>query len=71
MLILLFAELCSRKSVGAIMAPLGNNVFPEASYHRVNPIKVKPGPRRPGLNEKSCQIDMNRLNLFSIGDFSS
>ena len=30
-----------------------------------------PGPGRPGLNEKSCQIDMNRLNLFSIGDFSS
>ena len=37
----------------------------------LNPIKVKPGPGRPGLNEKSCQIDMNRLNLFSIGDFSS
>ena len=36
-----------------------------------NPIKVKPGPGRPGLNEKSCQIEMNVLNLFSIGEFSS
>ena len=38
---------------------------------RINPIRVKPGPGRPGLNEKSCQIKMNVLNLFSIGDFSS
>ena len=37
----------------------------------INPIRVKPGPGRPGLNEKSCQIEMNVLNLFSIGDFSS
>ena len=43
---------------------------PRAKLH-LNPIRVKPGPGRPGLNEKSCQIEMNWLNLFSIGDFSS
>ena len=41
------------------------------SFLPLNPIRVKPGPGRPGLNEKSCQIEMNVLNLFSIGDFSS
>ena len=46
------------------------NIF-ISTVRTINPIKVKPGPGRPGLNEKSCQIDMNRLNLFSIGDFSS
>ena len=39
-------------------------------FKGVNPI-VMPGPGRPGLNEKSCQIEMNGLNLFCIGDFSS
>ena len=49
------------------MASFGMNQF----LKLLNPIRVKPGPGRPGLNEKSCQIEMNVLNLFSIGDFSS
>ena len=40
-------------------------------WDAINPIRVIPGPGRPGLNGKSCQIEMNVLNLFSIGDFSS
>ena len=48
-----------------------SNFFENCEKIAFNPIKVKPGPGRPGLNEKSCQIETNVLNLFSIGDFSS
>ena len=45
--------------------------MPVRTESLVNPIRVVPGPGRPGLDEMSCQIEMNVLNLFSIGDFSS
>ena len=43
----------------------------KAKLENLNPIKLMPGPGRPGWNEKSCQIEMNVLTLFSIGDFLS
>ena len=37
----------------------------------LNPISLKPGPGRPGLNGEFCQNEINLVKCFSIGDFAS